>query len=186
MDTINIGGGFPTTFGDNKVPDISTYASVIKAALNVHFGDKQPRVIAEPGRAMVGDAGIIVSEVVLVSLKNSNDAQRWVYLDVGRFHGLPETEGEAIRYRLTLPERRNSASTPTIIAGPTCDSIDTMYGRNPVETPVDLRSGDIVLVHDTGAYTANYSSVGFNGLSPLRVCLVEDINQMKFPKLQAI
>ena len=186
LDTINIGGGFPTTFGNNAVPDISTYASVIKSALNVHFGDKKPRVIAEPGRALVGDAGIIVSEVILVSQKSSNDAQRWVYLDVGRFHGLAETEGEAIRYPLTVPERQDSASTPAIIAGPTCDSVDTMYERNPVEMPVDLKAGDIVLVHDTGAYTATYSSVGFNGLSPLRVCLVEDINQMKFPKLQAI
>ena len=186
LDTINLGGGFPTTFGDNAVPDISIYASVIKAALNVHFGDKMPRVIAEPGRALVGDAGIIVSEVVLVSQKSSNDTQRWVYLDVGRFHGLAETEGEAIRYRLTVPERQDSESTPAIIAGPTCDSADTMYERNKVEMPVDLTAGDIVLVHDTGAYTATYSSVGFNGLSPLRVCLVEDINQMKFPKLQAI
>lgn len=186
LDTINIGGGFPTTFGDNAVPDISIYAGVIKTALNVHFGDKKPRVIAEPGRALVGDAGIIVSEVVLVSQKSSNDTQRWVYLDVGRFHGLAETEGEAIRYRLTVPERQNSTSTPAIIAGPTCDAVDTMYERNPVEMPVDLKAGDIVLVHDTGAYTATYSSVGFNGLSPLRVRLVEDINQMQFPKLQAI
>ena len=186
LDTINLGGGFPTTFGNDAVPDFSIYATVIKAALNIHFGDKMPRVIAEPGRALVGDAGVIVSEVVLVSQKSSIDAERWVYLDVGRFHGLAETEGEAIRYRLTVPERHDSASTPAIIAGPTCDSVDTMYERNPVEMPIDLKTGDIVLVHDAGAYTATYSSVGFNGLSPLRVCLVEDINQMKFPKLQAI
>ena len=143
-------------------------------------------MIAEPGRALVGDAGVIVSEVVLVSQKSSKDMERWVYLDVGRFQGLAETEGEAIRYRLTVPERKDSASTPAIIAGPTCDSVDTLYERNPVEMPIDLKAGDIVLVHDTGAYTATYSSVGFNGLSPLRVCLVEDINQMKFPTLQAI
>ena len=59
-------------------------------------------------------------------------------------------------------------------------------GPGTKDNPVTLKAGDIVLVHDTGAYTATYSSVGFNGLSPLRVCLVEDINQMKFPKLQAI
>lgn len=186
LDTINLGGGFPTDFGNNAVPDISIYATVIKAALKIHFGGKMPRVIAEPGRALVGDAGIIVSEVVLVSQKSLNDPERWIYLDVGRFHGLAETEGEAIRYRFTVPERQYSTSTPAIIAGPTCDSVDTMYERNPVEMPVDLTAGDIVLVHDTGAYTATYSSVGFNGLSPLRVCLVEDINQMKFPKLQVI
>ena len=186
LDTINLGGGFPTNFGNHTVPDLSIYANAIKAALHVHFGDKMPRVIAEPGRALVGNAGIIVSEVVLVSQKSVCDTVRWVYLDVGRFQGLAETEGEAIRYRLTVPQRLDSRKTPAIIAGPTCDSVDTIYERNPVEMPVDLKAGDIVLVHDTGAYTATYSSVGFNGLSPLQVCLVEDINQLKFPKLQAI
>ena len=186
LDTINLGGGFPTNFGNHTVPDLSIYANAIKAALHVHFGDKMPRVIAEPGRALVGNAGIIVSEVVLVSQKSVCDTVRWVYLDVGRFQGLAETEGEAIRYRLTVPQRLDSRKTPAIIAGPTCDSVDTIYERNPVEMPVDLKAGDIVLVHDTGAYTATYSSVGFNGLSPLQVCLVEDINQLNFPKLQAV
>ena len=186
LDTINLGGGFPTNFGDNLVPDISCYARVIKTALKTHFENEMPRVIAEPGRALVGDAGVIVSEVILVSQKSLDDIERWVYLDVGRFHGLAETEKEAIRYRLTVPKRLKSRNTPAIIAGPTCDSVDTMYERNPVEMPVDLKAGDIVLVHDTGAYTYTYSSVGFNGLLPLQVCLVEDLSQQNFPKLRAV
>ena len=176
LDEINLGGGFPTDFGNSKVPDVASYANGIMEELRTGFGSALPRLIVEPGRALVGDAGIIVSEVVLVSQKSAKDAERWVYLDVGRFHGLAETEGESIRYKITVPKRTNSPRLPAIIAGPTCDSVDTLYERNPVDMPIDLTSGDHVLVHDTGAYTATYSSVGFNGFAPLRVCLVEQIN----------
>jgi ornithine decarboxylase len=134
---------------------------------------------------LVGDAGIIVSEVVLLSKKSANNPERWVYLDVGRFHGLAETEGEAIRYRISVPRRSSSFYSPAIIAGPTCDSVDTLYEQNPVEMPIDLVAGDIVLVHDTGAYTATYSSIGFNGFDPLKVCLVEQINDEKQTALTA-
>jgi len=57
-----------------------------------------PPAIAERGRALVGDAGIIVCEVALFPQKSSNNSGCWVYLDVGRLQGLAETEGEAIRY----------------------------------------------------------------------------------------
>ena len=177
LKEINLGGGFPTSFGDVQVPDIASYSKSIKAALESNFGSVLPRLIVEPGRALVGDAGIIVSEVVLVSQKSTYDTERWVYLDVGRFHGLAETENEAIRYRLNVPSRRRSPCSPAVIAGPTCDSVDTLYERNPVNMPIDLVAGDRVLVHDTGAYTATYSSVGFNGFAPLKVCLVEEVNK---------
>ena len=176
LDEINLGGGFPTDFGNSNVPGIASYVSGIKRELRESFGSVPLRVVVEPGRALVGDAGIIVSEVVLVSKKSANNPERWVYLDVGRFHGLAETEGEAIRYRISVPRRSSSFHSPAIIAGPTCDSVDTLYEKNPVEMPIDLAAGDIVLVHDTGAYTATYSSVGFNGFGPLQVCLVEQID----------
>ena len=185
LDEINLGGGFPTAFGDIEVPSIAVYISAIKAALKANFGSATPKLIVEPGRALVGDAGIIVSEVVLVSNKSVDDTDRWIYLDVGRFHGLAETEGEAIRYKFTVPKRKMSSTSPAIIAGPTCDSVDTLYERNLVNMPIDLEAGDRVLVHDTGAYTATYSSVGFNGFAPLKVCLVEEVNEENLLVLKA-
>ena len=154
------------------------------SSIERHFGDKAPHLLIEPGRALVGDAGVIVAEVVLVSTKSADEMQRWVYLDVGRFHGLAETEGEAIRYRISVPERATSETVPAVIAGPTCDSVDTLYERNPMPMPIDLVAGDIVLVHDTGAYTSTYSSVGFNGLGPLQVCLAEELLEDHWPALQ--
>ena len=60
-------------------------------AMNAHFDAANlPRMIMEPGRSMVGDAGIIQAEVVLISTKSDVDPKRWVYLDCGKFNGLPE------------------------------------------------------------------------------------------------
>ena len=59
--------------------------------------------MVEPGRYMVADAGVLRSEVVLVSRRSPLDTERWVYLDCGKFHGLAETMDEAIRYRLRTP-----------------------------------------------------------------------------------
>ena len=184
LDILNLGGGFPTAFNRQNTPSLDVYGAAIMASVERHFGDNAPQLLIEPGRALVGDAGVIVTEVVLVSTKSADDSQRWVYLDVGRFHGLAETESEAIRYRISVPERATSATTPAVIAGPTCDSVDTLYERNPIPMPVDLAAGDIVLVHDTGAYTSTYSSVGFNGFAPLRVCLAEELAADRWPALQ--
>src|SRR5262250_2691265 len=68
-----------------------------------HFGNRIPETIIEPGRGMVGNAGVIEAEVVLVSKKSENDDVRWVYLDIGKFGGLAETMDESIRYPIRTP-----------------------------------------------------------------------------------
>src|SRR4029077_2035530 len=116
---------------------------------------------------MVGNAGTIEAEVVLVSKKSEEDDVRWVYLDIGKFGGLAETMGEAIRYPIRTP-RDGDAMAPCVIASPTCDSADVLYEKEPYQLPVSLEIGDKVLIEGTGAYTATYSSVAFNGFSPLK------------------
>jgi ornithine decarboxylase len=92
---------------------------------------------------------------------------RWVYLDVGKFGGLAATMEEAIRYPIRTARDRDAMS-PCVLAGPTCDSADVLYERQPYPLPVSLEIGDKVLIEGTGAYTATYSSVAFNGFPPLR------------------
>ena len=94
---INLGGGFPTRYLKD-VPGVRTYGQTIFRALRRHFGNRIPETIIEPGRGMVGNAGIIEAEVVLISKKSEDDRQRWVYLDIGKFNGLAETMDEMIRY----------------------------------------------------------------------------------------
>jgi ornithine decarboxylase len=163
---VNIGGGFPAHY-TGAVPEIEQYAQAVMAAITRHFGNDLPEIIIEPGRSLVGDAGVIQSEVVLISKKGGGDDRRWVYLDVGKFNGLAETMDESIKYRIVAPGRDGS-SGPVILAGPTCDSADILYERTDYRLPHGLRIGDKVKILSAGAYTASYASVGFNGFSPIR------------------
>ena len=165
LGMINLGGGFPTRYQD-EVPPIADFGAAIQRALLFHFEDDIPEVFLEPGRFLVGDAGVVESEVVLVSQRSSTDPLRWVYLDIGRFGGLAETEDEGTRYRITTPHD-GGPTGPVIIAGPTCDSADTLYEGSNNLMPLALTSGDHVQLHSTGAYVSTYASTGFNGFLPL-------------------
>ncbi|MBA4203521.1 MAG: ornithine decarboxylase [Polymorphum sp.] len=165
LKMVNMGGGFPARYLKD-VPGVPAYGNAIFQALTDHFGNNLPQTIIEPGRGMVGDAGLIEAEVVLISRKSADDTVRWVYLDIGKFHGLAETMDEAIRYPIRTP-RDGDATAPCVLAGPTCDSVDVLYEKTPYELPVSLSIGDKVLIESCGAYTTTYSTVGFNGFAAL-------------------
>jgi ornithine decarboxylase len=163
---VNLGGGFPTRYLKD-VPTVRTYGNAIFRALRKHFGNAIPETIMEPGRGLVGNAGVIEAEVVLVSKKSEADDVRWVYLDIGKFGGLIETMDESIRYPIRTPRDGDDLGA-CVVAGPTCDSVDVMYEKEPYFLPISLSIGDKVLIEGTGAYTATYSAVAFNGFPPLK------------------
>jgi ornithine decarboxylase len=166
LKMVNIGGGFPARYR-GEVPPVERYAAAVMAAITRHFGNDLPEIIIEPGRSLVGDAGVIQSEVVLISQKSFEDEKRWVYLDVGKFNGLAETMDESIKYRIKTPADGGETG-PIVLAGPTCDSADILYERSDYRLPLGLKVGDKVEILSTGAYTASYASVGFNGFAPLK------------------
>ena len=150
----------------NRAEDKCCGPQAVTDALTRHFGNHLPEIIVEPGRSLVGDAGVIQSEVILIADKGDGGDKRWVYLDVGKFNGLAETMDECIRYRIQAPGR-SGVPTPVIIAGPTCDSADVLYETTPVHPPLALAEGDEVRIDARGAYSTCYSTVGFNGFAPL-------------------
>ena len=162
---VNIGGGFPARYRTDVSP-VEAYARAVTGALTRHFGNRIPEIIVEPGRSLVGNAGVIQSEVVLISDKGDG-GKRWVYLDAGKFNGLAETMDESIKYRIETPGR-TGPSGPVVLAGPTCDSADILYEKTEYRLPLGLEVGDKVEIQSTGAYTASYASVGFNGFPPMR------------------
>ena len=162
---LNLGGGFPTRYRD-AVPGIEAFGRAIMHAMTEHFGNALPEMVIEPGRFVVADAGVVDAEVVLVSRRDRNDPVRWVYLDIGRFGGLAETEGESIRYRITTA-RDDGEMGPVAIAGPTCDGADILYEHSNYRLPMALACGDRVELESTGAYVTTYASQGFNGFAPL-------------------
>ena len=167
---LNIGGGFPAGYDGPPGPGLEDYARAVARIVADTVGPV-PQLMAEPGRALAAEAGVIEAEVLLVDRKRESDLARWVYLDIGRFSGLAETEGEAIRYAIETTADGGAAG-PCILAGPSCDSVDVLYERRPVRLPLALAAGDRVRILSAGAYTASYASVGFNGFPPLDVvCL---------------
>lgn len=173
LTVLNIGGGFPISYRE-PVPEIDAYAAAILASVRRHFGARMPTMLTEPGRYLSADTGVLRAQVVLVSRKSFDEDDRWVYLDVGRFGGLAETEGEAIQYRLATVHD-DGPTGRVFLAGPTCDSVDILYDRADYRLPLALDTGDYVDILGAGAYTATYSSVGFNGFAPLPVfCLGEN------------
>jgi len=164
---VNLGGGLPARYG-RPVPDVGIYADGIRAAIARLFEGDLPSLIIEPGRGMVGNAGVLETEVVLVSRKDAAEDRRWVYLDAGRFNGLAETEGEAIRYPIATDRDGDGAETGSVVlAGPTCDSVDVLYDKADVRLPLSLQAGDRLRLLSTGAYTTTYAAVAFNGFAPL-------------------
>ena len=170
LQMVNLGGGFPTRYL-NDVPAVKAYGDAIFQALSKHFGNRIPATIIEPGRGMVGNAGVIEAEVVLISRKSQDDPLRWVYLDIGKFNGLAETTDEMIRYPIRTAADGGDKS-PCVIAGPSCDSIDVLYEKEPYDLPISLEIGAKVLIEGTGAYTTTYSSVCFNGFAPLEAFVI--------------
>ncbi|MDQ5910801.1 MAG: ornithine decarboxylase [Pseudomonadota bacterium] len=166
LQAMNMGGGFPADYLIKSNP-LSVYAEEINRYLGLHFGDAIPQIYLEPGRGLTGDAGILVSEVVLISKKSRTDLKRWIYTDVGIFNGLMETIDESIKYPIYT--EKTGEIGDVILAGPTCDSLDIIYEHFKYELPLSLEIGDRIYWLSTGAYTASYSSVEFNGFPPLKV-----------------
>lgn len=164
LQMINMGGGFPANY-ITRTNELSTYAEEITRFLEEDFGAELPRIILEPGRSLISNAGVLVSEVVLISRKSNTALNRWVFTDVGKFSGLIETLDESIKYPIYVDKKGELEEV--IIAGPTCDSADIMYENYKYGLPLNLAIGDRMYWLSTGAYTTTYSAVEFNGFPPL-------------------
>ena len=169
LKMINMGGGFPANYL-TKTNTLQTYAEEITRFLQEDFGDDLPEIILEPGRSLIANAGVLVSEVVLVSRKSHTALERWIFTDVGKFSGLVETMDEAIKFPIWTEKRGELEEA--VIAGPTCDSADIMYEDYKYGLPLNLAIGDRLYWLSTGAYTTSYSSIEFNGFPPLEAFYV--------------
>ncbi|MFA6525443.1 MAG: type III PLP-dependent enzyme [Patescibacteria group bacterium] len=172
LQMINLGGGLPARYIHPTQP-LKTYADEITRFLQDDFGDNMPEIYIEPGRSITAEAGVIVSEVVLVSKKSTLANIKWVYLDVGKFNGLIETIGESIKYPIMVDGPLEKETKEVILAGPTCDSMDTIYETYKYKLPKDIKDGHRVYILSTGAYTASYCSVNFNGFPPMKFHLID-------------
>ena len=162
---LNIGGGFPARYTD-PVPDLADYGACIRQAVARHL-PYPIQLCAEPGRALVAEAGVLVTTIIGTAERASRS---WLHLDVGAFNGMMETLLTQNRLVYPLADSRAAAERCCYhITGPTCDSQDTMFFG--VSLSRDLVPGDRVYIYTAGAYTTCYASA-FNGFSaPTTHCL---------------
>jgi ornithine decarboxylase len=165
LSMLNIGGGFPARYAD-PIPDLADYGACIRQAADRHL-PYPIQLCAEPGRALVAEAGVLVATVIGTA---ERAGKSWLHLDVGAFNGMMETL--LTRNQLVYPLADSRATDDRRcyhITGPTCDSQDTMFFG--VSLSRDLVPGDRVYIYTAGAYTTCYAST-FNGFSaPTTHCL---------------
>jgi ornithine decarboxylase len=148
---LNLGGGYPVRHV-KPIPSIERIGEVVNQALrDVPQG---VRVMAEPGRFLVSDAGCFVCRVAGTATRGG---KRWMYWDAGVFGGIMESM-EGLRYDIATD--RDGPLIPWVVAGPTCDSVDVCM-RDEL-FPANMQEGDFIYITNAGAYTTAYAS-GFNG-----------------------
>lgn len=160
--TVDIGGGFPIKHFKTDTVSLETFANQMRRELNRLFPESV-QIIAEPGRALAGPAGMLITRVVGRSIRNNKN---YYYLDDGVYGDFSGIVFDHCKYEFkTLKKTQKFFS---IVAGPTCDSFDTLSLSE--ELP-ELDVGDVVYVQSIGAYSCA-SALTFNGIRPAKVIVV--------------
>ncbi len=143
FDTLDIGGGFPIDYA-TPVQDIARFCAPLRAVLARL--PQRVRVLAEPGRYIVGPAAIGVASVMG---RAQREGHWWYYLDDGLYGSYSGQLFDHARYPVE-PLRAAAERLPAVLAGPTCDSIDVIAENLMLPK---LRTGDLLVGRAMGAYT---------------------------------
>lgn len=163
LNLINIGGGYPIKYTKNVI-SIETIEKNVNNLIYERFPN-DIEVHIEPGRAVVGDAGILVTSVIGKARRGDDD---WLYIDVGVFNGLMESIG-GIKYTYIVEcNKQVKHKKVWTLAGPSCDSFDVI-DKNVLLVEPDINN--LILILSSGAYTVSYASE-FNGFSIPKTILI--------------
>ena len=166
-DVINIGGGFPSIYSDLKPEPLESYIKEIKRGLQNLKIEKLPKIICEPGRAIVAESG---STIVRVNLRKKNK----LYINDGTYGTLFDagTPNFILPARMISNGRSQSKKiTAFNFYGPTCDSLDYMKG--PFLLPNNIKEGDYIELGQLGAYGLTFRTK-FNGFFSDHIVQVND------------
>ena len=163
LSLLNIGGGYPIKYTKNVV-DVDAIEKNVDRLIREKF-PQDVKIFIEPGRAVVGDAGIFVTSVIG---KTSRGDDNWLHIDVGVFNGLMESVG-GIKYSYIVETLRQARHKKKwTVAGPSCDSFDVIDKNVTLPEP---ETGGLILILSGGAYTISYASE-FNGFSIPKTVLI--------------
>jgi ornithine decarboxylase len=168
-DYINVGGGFPSIYPDLVPDNLIAYFNEIKKSLENLKIENMPKIICEPGRALVAESG---STIVRVNLRKRQN----LYINDGTYGTLFDAGTPNIVYPSKMIKENSSKIISKKITafsffGPTCDSMDYMKG--PFVLPNNIRENDYIELGQLGAYGLTFRT-HFNGFYSDEVYEVED------------
>jgi ornithine decarboxylase len=166
-DYINIGGGFPAIYPDLVPQSLDNYFEEIKKGLANLNLEKLPKILCEPGRALVAESG---STIVRVTLRKKHK----LYINDGTYGTLFDAGTPNIVYPSRLIKNGKMISkklTAFDFYGPTCDSMDYMKG--PFLLPNNIKENDYIELGQLGAYGLTFRTQ-FNGFYSDEIYEVED------------
>jgi ornithine decarboxylase len=145
LSMLDIGGGFPVEYSTGaETSTIEAFCAPIRRALD--SVDPATRIIGEPGRYIAAPSAISVSSVMG---RARRDGRWWYYLDDGLYGSYSGQVFDHATYPIE-PLSACGPVSPSVLAGPTCDSIDVI--RENIDLP-ELKEGDLVVGRMMGAYT---------------------------------
>ncbi|MEM9385193.1 MAG: type III PLP-dependent enzyme [Pseudomonadota bacterium] len=156
LATLDIGGGFPADYRLEGL-DLHAFCRPIRRALRALPSDWH--LMAEPGRCLIAPA---VRSVTTITGRSSRAGHRWYFVDDGAYGSYSGQVFDRTVYPLQV--FRDGPTAPSMIAGPTCDSIDMIAEDIPLPA---LEVGDLLIGHQMGAYTAA-TKTRFNSLPDAR------------------
>ena len=168
-DYINVGGGFPAIYPDLIPHNLINYFNEIKKSLENLKLEKLPKIICEPGRALVAESG---STIVRVNLRRKQK----LYINDGTYGTLFDAGTPNIVFpSKMIKETSNKIISKKLTAfdffGPTCDSMDYMKG--PFLLPNNIKENDYIELGQLGAYGLTFRTQ-FNGFYSDEIYEVED------------
>ncbi len=166
-DFINVGGGFPSIYPDLNPLPLENYINEIKKAMDNLKLEKKPKLMCEPGRALVAESGSSIVKVVLRKKQK-------LYINDGTYGSLFDAGVPSfVLPTRMIPNGRMTSKKLTAYSfyGPTCDSIDYMKG--PFVLPNNLKEGDYIEIGQLGAYSLTFRTK-FNGFYSDQVFEVQD------------
>ena len=161
FEIVDIGGGFPIRHFDHEEDPFDRLAPVLAKELDRLF-DPSIRIIAEPGRFLVGPAATLVTSVIGKAIREN---KHWYYLDDGLYGSLSGQVFDHCKYQFKYV--RGGPTQLSTLAGPTCDSFDIIARGEEVP---ELKLGDLVYVENIGAYSIA-SATTFNGMPLAKVVM---------------
>jgi ornithine decarboxylase len=161
IEIIDIGGGFPITYL-TPVPTMTQFCQPIVEYIDRYFSSY--RMIAEPGRVLSGPTMTLATKVMGKSLRNG---VWWYYLDEGLYGSFSGKMYDHADYPMFV--ERSGSRCNSVLAGPTCDSIDVLYEN--ISLP-ELEIGDLLVFESMGSYTCASAS-NFNGFPKAKIVVID-------------